>query len=150
MLAWTNLVALAALMLGCTRDDNPARHAVPPTPAPAPTPPPGPTPAVVAPDAAAPDAALPPSPFDGIALRAGMPREEAERVIATALHEQSTYNVYGGNLRGGTVTYSSGAFALDVRYKAGMPAPWVVGSNGVAEHYPPVDESVETFRAYRK
>lgn len=93
------------------------------------------------------------SPFAEIDLPVGLPRERAEQAIATALgNAEATYSPYGNNLRGGTVEYTdaTGKFVLDVTYQAGVPAPWVTRPDGVAEHHPPVDESVISFRSYRK
>ena len=93
-----------------------------------------------------------PSSFEKISLHVGMQREKAEDVIAAALGKKdSEYSPYGNNLRGGTVEYVDAAgYTLEVVYKPGASAPWVVGSNGVAEHYPPIDEAVISFRVYRK
>jgi hypothetical protein len=93
------------------------------------------------------------SPFDTLELSAGMTREQAEKSIAVALgKERSDYSPYGNNLRGGTVEYkdATGLIILEVIYAAGTPAPWVTRPNGVAEHYPPVDESVISFRTSRR
>lgn len=79
-----------------------------------------------------------------------MDREVVETQIAAALGKDSTYSPYGNNLRGGTVEYTDGELVLEVVYKPGATAPWVVGSSGVAEHRPPVDETVISFRTYRK
>lgn len=88
--------------------------------------------------------------FDKIDLPVGTPREEAEKRIAAALGKPSTYSPYGNNLRGDTVEYTDGTIVLEVVYKAGTPAPWVTMPDGGAEHYPPVDESVISFRYVRK
>jgi hypothetical protein len=93
-----------------------------------------------------------PQGFDGLELRAGMTREEAEKAIAISQgKERSEYSPYGNNLQGGTIEYvdPKTAAILEVTYKAGAPAPWVENASGVAEHYPPVDESVLTFRIRR-
>ncbi len=62
-----------------------------------------------------------------------MNREQVEEKVAALLETQSTYSTYGNNLTGGTV-------------KAGAPAPWIIGEDGKAQHYPPVDESVLAFK----
>ena len=109
---------------------------------------PAPPPPVLAVPATKP---APASPFDRISLHAGMQREQAENEIAKALgKERSEYSPYGNNLRGGTVEYTDGTAVLEVVYQAGTAAPWVVGANGVAEHYPPTDEAVISFRTYRR
>ncbi len=88
------------------------------------------------------------SPFQDIALRAGMPREEAEKLIAAALKRESTYVPYGTNLDGGTVVYDdpNGRTRLEVVYDRGVPAPWEVQPDGTAIHRAPIDESVKSFR----
>ena len=94
---------------------------------------------------------MPTSVFDTLQLTPGMPRAEAEAAIAHALgKERGDYSPYGNNLRGGTVEYKDATGAvLEVVYKAGAPAPWVQRPDGVAEHYPPVDESVISSRVIR-
>ena len=75
-----------------------------------------------------------------------MNREQVEEQVAALLETQSTYSTYGNNLIGGTVRYSDGDWILEVEYKAGAPAPWIIGEDGKAQHYPPVDESVLAFK----
>lgn len=80
--------------------------------------------------------------FHSLELKAGMNREEVENKIATILNEPKTYSPYMNNLQGGVVEYRDEDWVLEVKYKAGMPAPWVVKPDGTMEHYPPTDETV--------
>lgn len=71
-----------------------------------------------------------------------MSREEIEAMIAASLGMQSTYSPYGNNLQGGTVLYRDGKRVLKITYKAGTPTPWVLNKDGIAQHHPPMDETV--------
>lgn len=142
MMRWVSPMALAFLTvipLGCAQPQQPGQSQRAPQPPPPPMP-----------DAHAAST----TPLDKLALPAGMTREAAEHAIAAALgKERSDYSPYGNNLRGGIVQYSdpTGAVILEVTYAPGSPAPWVIPPNGgPAEHYPPVDESVISFRILRK
>ena len=83
--------------------------------------------------------------FTTLDLKIGMNREQVEEKVAVLLGTRNTYSTYGNNLRGGTVRYRDGDWILTVDYKAGAPAPWIIGNDGNAQHYPPVDESVLAF-----
>lgn len=85
-----------------------------------------------------------------IELKVGMSRSEVEKRVAAALGTESGYSAYGSNLRGGLVAYRDGMWTLNVIYKPGTPAPWVVNQDGVAEHLPPIDESVLSIDVKRE
>ena len=127
-------VLAAMLAIGCNRREPASTVISRPEP-----------PMTVTPDAT-PDA--PPSVFQGISLHEGMARAEVEKLVATALGKESEYSPYGNNLRGGTVVYTDerSGTRLEVDYNPGGPAPWVMRPDGVAEHLPPKDESVKSFR----
>lgn len=78
-------------------------------------------------------------------LQAGMKRSDVEQKVAALLEKPSAYSAYGNNLRGGIVEYRDAAWLLRVTYAAGTPAPWVIGPTGVAEHWPPKDETVLSY-----
>ena len=84
--------------------------------------------------------------FTTLDLKVGMNREQVEEQVAALLETRSTYSTYGSNLIGGTVRYGDGDWILEVEYKAGAPAPWIIGEDGKAQHHPPVDESVLAFK----
>jgi hypothetical protein len=87
-----------------------------------------------------------PCPFSGLELPVGMPRLKVEQAIAQRLQKTNSYGPYGNHLNGGVVTYQGKNCVLTVTYKAGRPAPWMRGvGSAPAVHYPPVDESVESF-----
>ncbi len=77
-----------------------------------------------------------------LGISTGMARAEVEKKIAKLRGTPSAYSPYGNNLKGGLVEYLDRGWVLRVIYKSGSPAPWVVNKNGVAEHWPPIDESV--------
>ncbi len=87
--------------------------------------------------------------FSGLELKIGMNREQVEEKVAALLGKQKTYSPYGNNLRGGTVRYRDEDWVLEIVYKAGAPAPWIMTKDGKAQHYPPVDESVLEFKIER-
>jgi len=80
--------------------------------------------------------------FKTLALTVGMKREKVEDQVAALLGQQRSYSPYGNNLTGGAVTYRDGNWTLEVVYKAGAPAPWIRLTDGSAQHYRPVDETV--------
>lgn len=88
--------------------------------------------------------------LNSIQLAVGMERTQVEKLVAEALGTTSNYSSYGNNLRGGVVNYVENSCVLEVTYKSGAPAPWVVNKQGVGEHYPPIDETVLSFRRYKK
>ena len=79
----------------------------------------------------------------------GMERSKVEKLIASALDKQSTYSPYGNNLYGGVVKYTDGVVVIEVTYNAGAPAQSIVRSDGTVQGYPPVDETVKSFRIYK-
>jgi len=83
-------------------------------------------------------------------LEVGMERARVEELVANALGTTKNYSPYANNLRGGVVEYSEGSCVLEVTYRSGAPAPWVINAQGVAEHYPPIDETVISFRKHEK
>ncbi len=89
-----------------------------------------------------------PGTLQNIPIEIGMPRAEVEKRVADALHTESTYNVYEGSTVNvdQTITYTDGVGTLEVVYNHGSPAPWVTNASGVAEHYPPVDQTVKSFK----
>ena len=64
------------------------------------------------------------SPLEEIKLEKGMKREKAEELIANALGEKSTYNIYSMN-REKENKYNDKENLLIVNYKPGFPAPWI-------------------------
>ncbi len=84
-----------------------------------------------------------------VLLQVGMPREKVEKLVTETLAIENNYSPYGNNLRGGVVEYKDKQWILEVTYNPGSPAPWVINKQGVAEHYPPVDETVKSFRLYK-
>lgn len=85
-----------------------------------------------------------------IQLSIGMDRAAAEELIARHLKTTSQYTPYRSDLATEeTVTYSDGSVVLEVAYSPGTPAPWVINTEGVAEHYAPIDATVKSFRTYR-
>jgi len=85
------------------------------------------------------------SKFETLHLKVGMNREQVEEQLEVVLGKKSDYSPYGNNLLGGTVQYREGVWILEVTYKSGTPAPWIINKDGIAEHYPPIDESVLDF-----
>ena len=80
----------------------------------------------------------------------GMPRKEVEELIAKALLRKSDYSAYGNNLLGGVVEYIDGDTVLEVTYKSGAPAPWILDAKGNVQHSPPADETVFSSRLYSR
>jgi hypothetical protein len=83
---------------------------------------------------------------DKLGVKQGMPRMEVEQRIAEIRGEENTYSVYRGGLQGGSVEYRFGNCVLTVAYAPGMLPPWVIGSDGVAQHLAPIDESVQRIQ----
>lgn len=83
-------------------------------------------------------------------LKAGMSREEVETKVANLLGKENNYSLYGNNLQGGVVLYEETGWELKITYRAGTPAPWIINQNGVAEHYPPIDETLLHYEIFRK
>ena len=90
------------------------------------------------------------SKLESIPIEIGMKREKVEEMVAQALGIANEYSPYGNNLTGGVVQYSEASKVLEITYNNGVPAPWVINQDGVAEHYQPVDETVQSFRFYKK
>lgn len=88
--------------------------------------------------------------LDHIPLSIGMERSKVEKLVANALGSTSNYSPYGDNLMGGVVEYAEDSCVLEVIYKPGTPAPWVINSEGVGEHLPPIEETVISFRLHEK
>ena len=84
--------------------------------------------------------------FTNLELKVGMNRKQVEGLVSRLLGEEKPYSPYGNNLRGGTVQYRDGDWVLEVKYKAGAPAPWVKNPDGSMKHYPPIDETVLEYR----
>ena len=80
--------------------------------------------------------------FHDLDLKPGMNREDVEKQVSTLLGQPQNYSPYGNNLRGGIVQYPDGDWILEVKYKAGAPAPWVENPDGSMQHYPPMDETL--------
>ena len=87
--------------------------------------------------------------FHGLALKTGMNREEVEKLVSALLDQPQNYSPYGNNLRGGAVQYSDGDWILEIKYKAGAPAPWVKNPDGTMQHYPPMDETMIEYKIER-
>lgn len=91
-----------------------------------------------------------PSPLQRLELKAGMNRLDVEKAIAKALNKELSYSPYGNNLRGGKVHYHDAKVRLSIVYAPGSAAPWVKNKEGVAEHFPPIDERLESFTFKKK
>ena len=87
--------------------------------------------------------------FHNLDLKAGMNRKDVEKHVSALLGLQQRYSPYGNDLRGGTVQYRDGDWVLEVKYKAGAPAPWVKNPDGSMQHYPPMDETVLEYTIER-
>lgn len=74
-----------------------------------------------------------------------MERSRVENLIAQALNTKSKYESYANNLKGGIVKYTDGYFTLEIRYKAGAPAPLFKNEHGNVQGLPPIDETVESI-----
>lgn len=86
--------------------------------------------------------------LQSVKIEIGMPRADAEQLIAHALKTESKYNVYEGSIATGdqTARYSDGIGTLEIVYNQGTPAPLVQNSQGDPEHYSPIDQTVKSFR----
>ena len=87
--------------------------------------------------------------FHGLDLKSGMNREDVEKQVFALLQQPQNYSPYANNLSGGTVQYPDGDWVLEVKYKAGVPAPWVETPDGSMQHYPPVDETLLEYSIRR-
>lgn len=83
-------------------------------------------------------------------IKIRMERSKVEHMIASALNAKNEYSPYGNSLRGGIVKYADGPFILEIRYKAGAPAPLFINKQGNVEGLPPIDETVENVKFYEK
>jgi len=83
-------------------------------------------------------------------IKVGIERARVESIIAEALNTENKYSPYGNNLQGGIVQYTDGRFILEIKYKAGAPAPYIKDKQGNAVHFPPTDETVESIKFYKK
>ena len=79
-----------------------------------------------------------------------MERAKVENIIAQALNTKNEYSAYGNHLLGGTVKYTDGRFILEIQYKAGAPAPLFINEQGNTQGLPPIDETVESTKFYKK
>ena len=84
--------------------------------------------------------------FHSLELKPEMNREDVEKQISALLDQPQKYSPYGNNLRGGTVQYPDGDWILEIKYKAGAPAPWVENPDGSMQHYPPMDETLIEYK----
>ena len=82
-------------------------------------------------------------------LKVGIERQKVEEQVAGLLSRPNQYSSYGNNLRGGVVLYSDGDWVLEVKYKAGAPAPWIETPDGTMQHLPPMDETVLEYTIKR-
>jgi hypothetical protein len=87
--------------------------------------------------------------FLNIDLKIGMDREKVEKQVAALLQQQNKYSPYGNSLRGGTVHYHDGDWVLEVKYKAGAPAPRFINRDGANQGLPPVDETILDYSIER-
>ena len=87
--------------------------------------------------------------FESLELSTGMSRTDVEKQVGILLGQEKLYSPYGNNLRGGTIQYRDGDWVLEVKYKAGAPAPWVKNPDGTMQHYPPIDETVLEYKIER-
>lgn len=87
--------------------------------------------------------------FENLELRIGMNREEVEKQISLLFKKPMTYSPYNNNLEGGIVVYKNEGWILEVTYKSGLPAPIVINANGIGQGYPPIDETVSSYRIKR-
>jgi hypothetical protein len=90
------------------------------------------------------------SPLANLNIQIGMERTKVENSIAQALKTKNEYSAYGNNLRGGIVKYTDGRFILEIKYKAGAPAPLFIDEQGDTQGLPPIDETVESTKFYKK
>jgi hypothetical protein len=84
--------------------------------------------------------------FHNLELKAGMKREKVEVQVATLLSKPNSYSPYENNLQGGIVKYHDGEWVLEIKYKAGAPAPTIINKEGKAQGYPPIDETIIEFK----
>lgn len=75
----------------------------------------------------------------------GMERAEVEARYAKLLGRKSDYSPYNNSMTRCVILYRDGDWVLEVTYKGGAPAPWIVNDDGSAMHMPPVDNKVEAF-----
>jgi len=100
-----------------------------------------------------PEAAVPSQPeksrFHSLDLKDGMNREEVEKQVAVLLGYQNRYGPYGNNLLGGIVHYRDGDWVLEIKYKAGAPAPRFINKDGENQGLPPIDETILDYTIER-
>jgi hypothetical protein len=83
-----------------------------------------------------------------IDITAGMTRTTVEVQVARLLGKPSNYSPYANNLSGGTAEYRHGTCILEVKYRAGAPAPLVANPQGAVQHLSPKDETVIGYKFY--
>jgi hypothetical protein len=86
------------------------------------------------------------SPLSKIRLEKGMDRTAVEIQVAEALDRSNSYSAYGNNLTGGKVEYTDGKTVLVVEYNPGSPAPTILTRDGKRQSYPPMDETIKSFK----
>jgi len=83
-------------------------------------------------------------------IQNGMERAKVEAIISKALNTKNEYSAYNNNLLGGIVKYTDGIFILEIKYKAGAPAPLFINKQGKTQGLSPIDETVESIKLYKK
>ncbi len=83
-------------------------------------------------------------------IQTGMERTKVEAIISKALNTKNEYSAYENNLLGGIVKYTDGIFILEIKYQAGAPAPLFINKQGKTQGLPPIDETVESIKLYKK
>ncbi len=81
------------------------------------------------------------SPLRSMRLTQGMPRIEAERLIAESTGRKSAYDIRAMDTAS-EVRYRDGRTILVVKYKPGAPAPLIKNNDGLIEGLPPIDAKV--------
>lgn len=81
-------------------------------------------------------------------IQIGMERSKVENMVASALNTENKYSPYGNSLKGGIVKYADGHFILEIKYKAGAPAPLFINKQGNTQGLPPIDETIESIKFY--
>ncbi len=89
------------------------------------------------------------SPLADLDIQIGMKRSEVENMIDQALNTKNEYSAYGNNLEGGIVKYINGHSTMEIKYKAGAPAPIFVNNQDNEQGLPPIEETVESINFYK-